>query len=229
LVARYPRLSTDRDTADSNNLEWVTPGHPLFEALRRHGFEAGLDAFATGARFHSREHAAPARLDFYRARVVDGLGHIIHERLFVVELSQDGTANLRELEVLGNLTRADKDTHSPPVASLPEATSWLNEHVLMPFLDEVRAERLAEVDRVATHVELSLTEVLQRVDEEIGRAAEEVEKGTPGAEGRLPQAESRHADVLARHDRRREELRRQQATLAPSCRAHGERAGLAAP
>ena len=36
LVNRYPRLSTDRDTAEAHNLEWVTPGHPLFEALRRH-------------------------------------------------------------------------------------------------------------------------------------------------------------------------------------------------
>jgi hypothetical protein len=36
LASRYPRLSTDRETADKNNLEWVTPGHPLFEALRRY-------------------------------------------------------------------------------------------------------------------------------------------------------------------------------------------------
>jgi hypothetical protein len=211
LVNRYPRLSTDRETAEQNNLEWVTPGHPLFEALRRHGFEAGHDAFATGARFYSLEHAAPARLDFYRARVVDGLGHIIHERLFVVELSQDSAASLRELEILGNLIPAPAVGSPPSVASLPEATAWLNQHALMPFLDEVRAERLAEVERVAMHVELSLTEVLQRIDEEIGRAAEEVEKGTAGAEGRLAQAESRHADALARRERRREELRRQKA------------------
>ena len=32
LAIRYPRLSMDRDTAEENNLEWVTPGHPLFEA-----------------------------------------------------------------------------------------------------------------------------------------------------------------------------------------------------
>jgi len=36
LAARYPRFSTDRQAAEPNNLEWVTPGHPLFEALRRH-------------------------------------------------------------------------------------------------------------------------------------------------------------------------------------------------
>ena len=64
LAIRYPRLSTDRDTAEANNLEWVTPGHPLFEALRRHALDLGQDAFASGACFHSVAHEAPARLDF---------------------------------------------------------------------------------------------------------------------------------------------------------------------
>ena len=73
---RYPRLSTDRDTATRHNLEWVTPGHPLFEALRRHALEAAREAFASGACFHSLEHKAPARLDFYRAQAVDGLGRV---------------------------------------------------------------------------------------------------------------------------------------------------------
>ncbi|MBT7298621.1 MAG: DUF3883 domain-containing protein, partial [Victivallales bacterium] len=211
LAARYPRLSTDRETAEENNLEWVTPGHPLFEALRRHSLELGRDAFAKGACFHSLEHAAPARLDFYRARVVDGLGHVIHERLFTVELTDDGAPCLREPDVLGNLSPADASTGLPSMASLPEATAWLNENALLPFLGEVRDERLAEVERIAKHVELSLTEVLQRIDEEIGRAAEEAEKNVTGAEGRLAQAETRHADVLARRERRREELQRQRA------------------
>ena len=90
LAIRYPRLSMDRATAEENNLEWVTPGHPLFEALRRHSLDLSQDAFVRGACFHSLAHEAPARLDFYRARVVDGLGQVIHERLFTVELANDG-------------------------------------------------------------------------------------------------------------------------------------------
>ena len=209
LAGRYPRLSADRDTAEEHNLEWVTPGHPLFEALRRHSLALGRDAFAKGACFHSLEHDAPARLDFYQARVVDGLGHVIHERLFAFELTDDGSPRLRELDALGNLSPTDPPGTLPPVAAAPEATAWLNEEALHPFLEEVRAERLAEVDRIAEHVELSLTEVLQRIDEEIGRAAEEVENNVTGAEGRLAQAETRHAEVLARRDRRRDELNRQ--------------------
>ena len=211
LATCYPRLSTDRETAEQNNLEWVTPGHPLFEALRRHGFDGGQDAFATGACFHSLAHDAPARLDFYRARIVDGLGQVIHERLFTVELSSDGNPRRREPDVLGNLSPAPVPDNLPAAAALPEATDWLNEHALAPFLAEVRTERIAEVERIGEHVELSLTEVLQRIDEEIGRAADEVSNGVTGAEGRLAQAESRHAEALARRERRREELGRQRA------------------
>ena len=211
LAARYPRLSTDRDTAEENNLEWVTPGHPLFEALRRNGLEAGRDAFAKGACFHSLKHETPARLDFYRARAVDGLGRVVRERLFAVELTEDGDPCLREPDILGNFSPTTAPGERPAVAAIPEAAGWLNSEALTPFLSEVRAERLAEVDRIAGHVELSLTEVLQRIDEEIGRAAEEVDKGTAGAEGRLAQAEVRHAEALARRERRREELERQRA------------------
>ena len=211
LASRYPRLSTDRDTAEKNHLEWVMPGHPLFEALRRRGLDAGQDAFAKGACFHSLAHQAPARLDFYRARIVDGLGKVIHERLFTVELGNDGLPRRREPDVLGNLSPAPAPADLPAVATLPEATAWLSENALTPFLEEVRAERLAEVKRIGEHVELSLTEVLQRLDQEIGRAADEAANGVTGAEGRLAQAESRHAEVLARRERRREELQRQRA------------------
>ena len=211
LAIRYPRLSTDRDTAEQHNLEWVTPGHPLFEALRRHSLALGQDAFAKGACFHSLAHETPARLDFYRARAVDGLDQVIHERLFTVELTKDGALSLRQPDVLGDLSPADASGDPPPVAALPEATAWLYENALTPFIREVCVERLSEVERIGEHVELSLTEVLQRIDEEIGRAAEEAAKQVTGAEGRLAQAETRHAEVLARRERRREELKRQKA------------------
>ena len=211
LAARYPRLSTDRETADTNNLEWVTPGHPLFEALRRHGFDTARDAFASGACFHSLYHVAPARLDVYRARAVDGLGRTVRERLFAVEHSDASDPRLREPGFLGDLIPAAAPDELPVVASLPEATGWLTETALTPFLDEVRSERADEVQRIAEHVELSLTEVLHRIDEEIGRAAEDAEQGSPGAEGRLAQAEMRHAETLARRERRREEIERERA------------------
>jgi SNF2 family DNA or RNA helicase len=211
LVARYPRLSTDRDVADERNLEWVTPGHPLFEALRRHALKQAQPNWAAGACFHAVDQEEPSRLDFYRARVVDGLGHTVHERLFALEIAPSGEARLREPSMLGDLTPAATPEDMPNVASLLEATETLNRLALRPFLDEVRDERVSEIDRIAAHVETSLTELIARADEEIGRAQEDQEQGIAGADGRLAQAENRHAELLARRERRRDELSRQRA------------------
>jgi hypothetical protein len=213
---RYPRCSTDRETADRLKLEWVTPGHPLFEALRRNTLELARPSFGKGACFYSLQHNAPARVDFYRARVVDGLGQVIHERLLAVELPEDGPPRLREPTVLGDFVPAPVPDVAPPFSSESHLEPWLDEHALRPFLEEVRGERLAEVDRIAAHVELSLTELLQKADEEIGRADEEVKQGVQGAEGRVARAEARHAELLARRERRRQELERQRGLTLQS-------------
>jgi len=211
LAAKYPRCSTDRDTAEKHSLEWVTPGHPLFEAIRRHTCTEAAETFAQGACFYSLQHEEPARVDFYRARVVDGLGEVVHERLFAVEIAANGHPCLREPNVLNNFLPADSPGRLPPVAFHAEPSAWLHQNALQPFLAETRNERLAEVARIAQHVDMSLTELLRRADEEIGKASVDRDKGVPGADGRLAQAENRHAELLARRERRRQELDRQRS------------------
>jgi superfamily II DNA or RNA helicase len=211
LSNRYPRFSTDRDIADKNSLEWVTPGHPLFEALRRHTLDRAREPMGQGACFFSVDVARPIRIDFYRARVVDGLGDVNHERLFAVEIGPDGASTLHDPGVLGNLVPAAPPGDLPPVAHFAEPRAWLNEHGLIPFLEEVRAERVAEVERIRQHVETSLTELTFREDQRIARLQEDVERGAEGAAGNLKQAEMRHAELIERRNRRREELERQRS------------------
>jgi len=62
LAAKYPRLSTDRDAAEEHHLEWVTPGHPLFEAMRRHTSHSAQDDLKKGACFYSLAYDAPSRV-----------------------------------------------------------------------------------------------------------------------------------------------------------------------
>ena len=211
LAIKYPICSTDRDTAEENSYEWVTPGHPLFEAIRRHTRILATDAFSKGACFYSLQHEEPSRIDFYRARVVDGLGNVIHEKLLAVELFNNKEPILCEPNMLGNFSPAEPPIELPEVASASEPSGWLHEKSLQPFIEETRKERLAEIERIAKHVELSLTELLQRADEEIGKANDDKEKGVTGADGRLVQAENRHAELLARRERRRKELEQQRS------------------
>jgi len=216
ISVKYPRCSTDRKVAEKYNLEWVTPGHPLFEAIRRHIFQQSQEHFRKGACFYSLSHETPARIDFYRAQIVDGLGQVVHERLFAVEIRarcEDGTDSVRlcgEM-VLANFIPCEPPPTLPSVAFAPEPLAWLHENVLQPFLEEVRNERLAEIERISKHVELSLTKLMERADDEIGKAQEAVERGEQGAEGRLVLAQNRHEELRQRRERRREELARQRA------------------
>ena len=211
LSNKYPRCSTDRETAEKNTLEWVTPGHPLFEAIRRYISSMALDAFSKGSCFYSLSHDAPARLDFYRARVVDGLGKIIHERFFVVELSEGNEPVLCESSALGNFSPANPPGVLPQVAFLPEPEEFMQTTAYQPFLEEIQKERLCEVDRITAHVELSLNELIQKADEEIGKIGLEIEKKMPGAEGRLVIAENRHDELRVRRDQRKQDLERERS------------------
>ncbi len=211
LAKTYPRCTTDRKTAEDHSLEWVIPSHPLFEALRRHMLALAQDPFAQGACYTSLQYDWPVRIDFYRARIVDGMGQTINERLFVVELAQGRDPCLREPDVLGNCTPATPPNQLPPIAMADEATSWLHTNALQPFLDEKRAEHGEEIDRIAHYVEMSLRSLIQKADDEIARAEEEIDQGIQGSEGRLSQAENRHDELRRRKSQRLEELQRQRS------------------
>jgi hypothetical protein len=211
VAARYPRFSTDREIADANSLEWVTPGHPLFEALRRHAVAKSQETLAEGACFYSIEANSPKRVDFYRARIVDGLGQTVHERLFAAEIAKDGTICASSYTVLGNLQPADGEVIPQELLTAAEPTAWLHENSLQPFLEEVRKDRTAEVERVAAHIEMSLTALISKEDAAIGRWEDEAERGVEGAAGNLRQAEDRHSLLIDRRQKRRREMEQQRS------------------
>ena len=211
LLDKYLRISTDRETADAHHLEWVYPGHPLFGALQIYIEEKGEKVFASGACFYSLKHDRPARLDFYKAQVVDGLAKVIHERLFVVEISESSPPCLVDQTIIGDMTPTSIPEELPSIVHMQEDSEWLYENALMPFLDQVLEERVDEIDNIAKHVEISLTEVLNRIDQEVGRAQQDVEDKVGGAAGRFSKAQRRQDELIARRSRRRRELQKQRS------------------
>jgi hypothetical protein len=211
IANKYPRFSTDRKTAENRTLEWVTPGHPLFESLRRYTVENAQESLSAGGCFYSIQHETPSRIDYFRARVVDGLGGIIHEKLFAVETTSDGDLQFQDPAILGNFSPVPKPDTLPSIPEEISPVEWLSEHTLEPFLQEIKDDRVDEIDRIAEHVELSLTELLVKIDQEIGLASDEVGQDITGAKGRLSKAENRHAEISNRRERRKAELVQQRS------------------
>jgi hypothetical protein len=75
----------------------------------------------------------------------------------------------------------------------------------------VRQDRVAEVERILAHIEMSLTELISREDAAIGRWEEESQRNAEGAAGNLKQAEDRHSLLMHRRETRRQEMERQKS------------------
>jgi len=215
LGREYRRVAFDRVVLEEEpTLEWVTPGHPLFEAVREAVWRRAQDDLRRGAVFFDLHRDTPARLDVYDCSIKDGTGQTLHRRLFVVEASADGFA-LRQPTVFLDLSTGHGEPPPITVGSREESERFLVEEALEDFLEEVREEREQEVETISRHVEVSLNTLIDRLQVQVDELMQRQARGDEGAAGNLAQALDRLDQLNERLERRREELAKQwQLTLA---------------
>src|SRR6267378_199984 len=114
LGREYGKIAFDKAVLPTDpTLEWVTPGHPLFEAIRTDILARVEDHLRRGAIFFDLHRDRPAVLDVFAASIKDGRGNALHRRLFVVETSAAGEMALHEPTILHDITPA-------PAGTLPD-------------------------------------------------------------------------------------------------------------
>ena len=100
LGREYKNIVFDKQLLPKDpTLEWVTPGHPLFEAVREDLLENAAPDLQRGSIFYDLHASAPYRLDFFAASVKDGRDNQIHRRLFAVQTElnpQPATSTFRQ-------------------------------------------------------------------------------------------------------------------------------------
>jgi superfamily II DNA or RNA helicase len=208
----YHRVVFDkRLLGDDPTLEWVTPGHPLFEAIRSEVTDRVGGDLRRGAILWDLHAKNPYRLDIFSASIKDGRGSTLHTRLFVVRTDLDGSFTLRQPTVFLDIMVAGGEARPPDAPALPDKTAvevHLIEQALRPFLLEVSDQRAHENKVVREHIEISLKELINRQQLVLADLLNRRVSGEniPGLEGNISQAET-HVDGLnARLDRRRREL-----------------------
>src|SRR5262249_50889157 len=130
LGREYQRVAFDKAllTADAT-LEWVTPGHPLFEAVREDVTHQVTDDLRRGAVFYDLHARAPYRLDVFAASIKDGRANTLHRRLFIVETQMTGQMAVKQPTLLLDLSPAPKVTSVPDDLGLPGRAAV--EHLLV--------------------------------------------------------------------------------------------------
>jgi urease gamma subunit len=217
LGREYGRITFDkRRLGEDPTLEWVTPGHPLFEAVREEVWERVQTDLRRGAMFYDLHRAEPFRLEVYAASIADGSGNTLHRQLFVVEMADSGEMRLRQPTVFLDLIPAEaKIAGDPPIPSdREEVERFLLESGLQPFLQQVQEERQKELETIARHVDVSLLTLIDRQQRKVGELLHRQQRGEDVALA-LSEAERRLDDLNARLERRRQELQRErQLTVA---------------
>jgi hypothetical protein len=189
-------------------LEWVTPGHALFEAVREEVWRRAQDDLRHGTVYFDLHREVPARLDVFDCSVKDGTGRTLHRRLFVVEANGDEFA-LRQATVFLGLRPGQGDPPALSVGSRADAERFLVEDALERFLEEVRGEREGEIETITRHVEVSLNTLIDRLQVQVDELMHRQQRGEEGAAGNLAQALDRLDQLNDRLERRREELAKQ--------------------
>ena len=212
----YPKIVFDKSFLVTDpTLEWVTPGHPLFEVVREDVSERVSDHLKRGAIFFDLQRSEPARLDVFAASIKDGQGNNLHRRIFVIETETSGTMILRQPTIfLDGLVPAPGGTVAPDDDHLPDRAAveqFLLERALQPFLGEVAKERERQNATIRRHVEISLNTLIDRQQRQLADFLNRQIEGQTiqGLDGLISQAES-HLDRLnERLERRLRELEKE--------------------
>ncbi len=227
LGREYKQIAFDkRALQDNPALEWVTPGHPLFEAVRSEVWEQAQPDLERGAVFYDLNRTQASRLDLFGVTVNDGRGHTLHRRLFVVEAALDGVVSVREPTLFLDLIPAPDGTATPDGNGLPERQELeaiLYRERLNDLLSEVQTERLREIETVSQHMEISLAALIDRQNLRLAELIVRQEAGDsdPLLAANLKQAEERLDTLDARRERRRAELQQERHCAIADIRHYG--------
>jgi hypothetical protein len=213
LGKEYARIIFDKELLKADpTVEWVTPGHPLFEAVRADVLQRVDDDLRRGAVFYDLHRTEPAVVDVFAASIKDGRANTLHRRLFGIETSSTGQMTLREPTYFHAITPAPTGTAGPgeefPLPHRQLVEQFLYERVLQSWGEQSAGDRAAEVERVARHVDLSLNALIDRQNLQLGEYLNRQVQGhtVTGLDGVIAQAEQHLDELNTRLETRRREL-----------------------
>jgi len=212
LGREYKAICFDKEIVKKDGtLEWLTPGHPLFECIREETQESFLREIKKGAVYYDLYRESPSRLDVFTASIIDGAGQVLHRRIFVIETKSDKSMELRQPTIFLDIIAAGQTENIPNNDGMPakeELESYLINNALADYKKEVEQERRKELDTIERHLELSMNALIHRQNVKLGEMieAKENNRAWQGIDGQIAQIENRILELSNRLDMRKEKL-----------------------
>ena len=168
LERRYAMVTFDKDLAmRESKAEFVSFGHPLFEAVLQWAEQNLAHALHRGATFLDPDARDAGVLLFFEGEITDGLGKVAGKRLFALFVPQGG-GDIRAVDpaIVWDLAPAEEPVATPAfdLDGLKEqAMTWLIPH-LEAYREELAAERQRQAEIKRRYGLKSLKQLLLELD-----------------------------------------------------------------
>jgi len=212
LAHEYKNVAFDKEIIKKDaTLDWVTPGHPLFETVRAAAEDAVRHDLERGSIFYDLHTSVPYHLDVFSTAIKDGRGNELHRRLFVVHTTTDGVLSVRQPTIFLDLSVGLKNA-APPSTTLVDRSlreQQLVEEALTPFLAEVTAQTAKQTKTIREHLRISLDELIHRQNMTLGKLHDDQAQFAEVPNwllASIKQAEDRIDELNGRLERRLAEL-----------------------
>ena len=212
LAHEYKNIAFDKEIVKKDGtLDWVTPGHPLFETVRAAAEEAVRNDLERGSIFYDLHTSVPYHLDVFATAIKNGRGNELHRRLFIVQTMIDGTVTVRQPTIFLDLSVAPKTAAAPSVTLVDRAVreQKLVEEALTPFLTETAQQAAKQTKTIRNHLQISLNELIHRQNMTLGKLHDDQSQYTDVPNwllASIKQAEDRIDELNGRLERRLAEL-----------------------
>ena len=211
--------------------EFLAPDHPLFDAVEQKVLEEGAPMLARGTVFTDPNAAGPYFIWLLEAAVVNGSGHVVHQRL--LGLRQTGeTFEAVEPGVLLDLAPTETAPAIPPdllaTADGDRAVNAAAAFYTSDYVSGVRAQQEREVEVISRALERSIGDTLERLQTTLERQITDQDAGKDMGIA-IRTTNEAISTLMEERDHRRAELQRRTALTLVVPRVVGVAAVLPGP
>ncbi len=176
LLKSYPRVTFDKDTAFRHpDVEFISFGHPLFEALLEWTHKKYLEMLKQGALFEDPSGRFDGIIWFYEGEVKDGKGDIVGKSIMAIYQDHHG---LKEVNPAIIWDFVPKKSNEKLVVNLnSDQVESYAIHSLEKYKDKILEERKRQAEIKRKYGVRSLEEYIGELDLEILKLQDEKEQG----------------------------------------------------
>ena len=216
----YPKITFYKDQANRPDVDFIAPGHPLFEVVIQTIVENLSDVLQKGAVFLDPDQRLEGLLWFVKGGIQDGSGATIGERIFVIHQAPDGGIHERGAFLLHDLKTPGSSIDAPSYvgglyARRDEVIDWALEHALPTYYEEIKGKRLREAEIKEKYLKRSMNAL---ISESIAKLSEYRRKESMGKDMAMAirMEEARLEELKERQGRRLQEIEQEKHLMLTS-------------